>query len=214
MADAVTLLGLTARSLSTVELEGRLARRLHLARTYPTTTADLWDALTSPERIPRWFLPVSGDLREGGSYQLEGNAGGVVELCEPPHTFRITWVFGEGATSWVTCTVSEDGGGARLDLEQLGHVPDEMWQRYGPSATGIGWDMTLNGLGEHLETGKPNDAAAFVAWTASPAGMDYITQAGRAWAEVDTADGADGGEAEARAARTIAFYTGQEDAPT
>ena len=31
-----------------------------------------------PERIPRWFLPVSGDLRLGGRYQLEGNAGGEV----------------------------------------------------------------------------------------------------------------------------------------
>ena len=29
---------------------------------------DVWDACTNPERIPRWFLPVSGDLRLGGRY--------------------------------------------------------------------------------------------------------------------------------------------------
>ena len=50
-------------------------------RTYPTDQADLWDALTDAERIPRWFLPISGDLTVGGRYQLEGQAGGVVERC-------------------------------------------------------------------------------------------------------------------------------------
>ena len=48
-------------------------------RTYPTDQADLWDCLTNAERIPRWFLPVSGELVEGGRYQTEGNAGGVIE---------------------------------------------------------------------------------------------------------------------------------------
>ena len=47
-----------------------------LRRTYPAAVADVWDALTSPERIARWFLPVTGDLHLGGKYQLEGNAGG------------------------------------------------------------------------------------------------------------------------------------------
>ena len=50
-----------------------------LAQTYPAPIDDVWDALTSAERIPRWFLPVSGDLRLGGRYQVEGNAGGTIE---------------------------------------------------------------------------------------------------------------------------------------
>src|SRR5690606_22050656 len=56
--------------------QGRPARVARLMRSYPTTQDDLWDAITNPERIPRWFMPVSGDLRPGGHYQLEGNAGG------------------------------------------------------------------------------------------------------------------------------------------
>jgi hypothetical protein len=39
---------------------------------YPASQSDLWDAVTNADRIPRWFLPVSGDLRLGGHYQLEG----------------------------------------------------------------------------------------------------------------------------------------------
>src|SRR5437667_221963 len=72
---------------------------------------DVWDACTNPERIARWFLPVSGDLREGGSYQLEGNAGGRIERCDPPHGFTATWEWG-GNVSWIELRLREanDGG--------------------------------------------------------------------------------------------------------
>ena len=36
----------------------------------PVENRDLWEALTSAERIPRWFAPVSGDLRLGGRFQV------------------------------------------------------------------------------------------------------------------------------------------------
>ncbi len=45
-------------------------------RRYAGAVDEVWDALTNPERIPRWFLPISGELRLGGRYQLTGNAGG------------------------------------------------------------------------------------------------------------------------------------------
>src|SRR6185437_4008593 len=68
-------------------------RTVTIARGYAAPVEDLWDACTTPERIARWFLPVSGDLREGGRYQLEGNAGGTIERCDPPHAFAATWEF-------------------------------------------------------------------------------------------------------------------------
>ena len=34
-------------------------------RHYATTPADLWQACTEPERLERWFAPVTGDLRSG-----------------------------------------------------------------------------------------------------------------------------------------------------
>ena len=36
-------------------------------RTYATTCEDLWSAVTEPERLARWFAPVSGDLAVGGA---------------------------------------------------------------------------------------------------------------------------------------------------
>jgi uncharacterized protein YndB with AHSA1/START domain len=43
-----------------------------LRREYPTDPEDVWQALTDPRRVARWFAPVSGDLRQGGTFQVEG----------------------------------------------------------------------------------------------------------------------------------------------
>lgn len=67
---------------------------LTVTQEYDVSVEDLWDACTNADRIPRWFLPITGELREGGTYQLEGNAGGRVLRCEPPRSFRVTWEYG------------------------------------------------------------------------------------------------------------------------
>ena len=82
--DIERLVGAVSRELTTREHEGRPARVLVASRLYDTTIEDLWDALTTAERLQRWFSPISGDLRLGGRYQLEGNAGGEITACEPP----------------------------------------------------------------------------------------------------------------------------------
>ena len=70
------------REIEAVQREvgaGRIAagdgRAVRLQRDYDAPIEDVWDALTNPERIGRWFLPISGDYRLGGRYQFEGNAG-------------------------------------------------------------------------------------------------------------------------------------------
>jgi uncharacterized protein YndB with AHSA1/START domain len=69
--------------------------------------------------VSRWFLPIQGELRVGGSYQLEGNAGGTIEKCEPPRHFRVTWAMG-GAATWLTVTLSPDDSATLLELEHVG----------------------------------------------------------------------------------------------
>lgn len=73
-SDVASYVGAVIREVDSREHEGRLARVVVATRTYDTTIEDVWDALTNAERIPRWFLPISGDLRLSGSYQLQGNA--------------------------------------------------------------------------------------------------------------------------------------------
>ena len=59
--------------------EGHTVR---LTRTYDAPIDEVWNALTTPDRINRWFLPISGDYRVGGHFQFEGNAGGKIVSCD------------------------------------------------------------------------------------------------------------------------------------
>lgn len=197
------------RGLSSLEHRGTPARVLTVEQSYDTSAADVWDALTDPERLSRWFLPVEGDLREGGRYQLVGNAGGTVERCDPPRSLALTWEYGE-LVSWVEVDLVESGGRTTLVLRHIAH-PDERWERYGPGAVGIGWDMTLLGLALHLETGAANDPEAFMVWSTGEDGADFMRRSNDRWYDADVADGSDPVDARARADRTFAFYTGQEE---
>ena len=183
------------------------ARTVTLARTYDAPVEDVWDACTNPERIPRWFLPVSGELQEGGRYQVQGNAGGLIEQCEPPKSFVATWEFG-GQVSWIELRLSEaDGGGTRFELEHIAHVNDH-WAKFGPGAVGVGWDLALLGLLRHLSTGAAVDPQTAMTFPASEEGRRFIEESSRGWCEAAIAAGADAAEATAAAERTFAFFTG------
>src|SRR6201996_2083125 len=103
--DPAAAAGLVAREVRTSARDGAATRIVVARRLYPAPQADLWDALTNPERIPRWFLPVTGDLRVGGRYQFAGNSGGIITECVPNKKIGATWEFGGGGT-WVTVTLT------------------------------------------------------------------------------------------------------------
>jgi uncharacterized protein YndB with AHSA1/START domain len=193
---------------------GRPATVIVATRTYDTTIDDVWDALTNAERIPRWFLPISGDLRLGGRYQLEGNAGGEIHRCEPPRHLAITWEYG-GDVSWVDVRLDPDAeAGTRLELEHVAYVPEELCDQYGPGAVGVGWDQALLGLAQHLSTGATLNPQEAVAWLGSEEGKDFVRRSSEEWCRASIAAGTDPAAATVAAGRTTAFYTGAgADAP-
>jgi uncharacterized protein YndB with AHSA1/START domain len=190
-----------------VSAPGAETRTVILTQTYASDVDDLWDAVTNAERIPRWFLPVTGDLRLGGHYQLEGNAGGTIEECEPPTRFRATWEFG-GGTSWIEVRlVAESADRTRLELAHTAPI-DDHWTEFGPGAVGIGWDLGLVGLFLHLATGAPVDPARVDEWTRSAAGLDFMRGSSDGWRDADIASGVASDVATGAAERTLAAYTG------
>ncbi|SFO98008.1 Uncharacterized conserved protein YndB, AHSA1/START domain [Amycolatopsis arida] len=212
MIDVTEQVNSTSRQLGSRTLEAGEARVLTISRTYDTSVDDVWDACTNPERLPRWFLPVSGELEVGGRYQLEGNAGGTVERCDPPTSFAATWEFG-GKVSWIEVRLSAaSGGGTRFQLEHLALLEDDdtLWATYGPGALGIGWDLALYGLALHLATGEAVDEKEYEAWTMSEEGHRFVTLANESWRAASIAFGTDPEEAKAAAERSTAFYTGTE----
>src|SRR5215207_4380238 len=171
MIDATHEVNRAERSVGSRTLEAGEARVLTIARVYDTPPEDLWDTCTNPERIARWFLPITGDLQVGGRYAFEGNASGTIERCEPPHSVDATWEYG-GQVSWVELRlVPEPDGRTRFVLDHIAHVGDDLWSQFGPGAVGIGWDQAMVGLTEYL--GDDFDREGVQAWMVSPEGLEY-----------------------------------------
>ena len=191
--------------------DGQAVRVVVATRSYATDRDDLWSALTDAERIPRWFLPVSGQLEVGGRYQLEGNAEGSILRCDPPEALEVTWEFG-GNVSWVHVRLAQDEGGTRLTLEHLAprdEAAEEHWTQYGPGAVGVGWDLSFLGLALHLDSGgQAIDRSRNDAWLASDAGKGFMRTSSNLWREAHVKAGEDLEVAEAMARRTADFYAG------
>jgi uncharacterized protein YndB with AHSA1/START domain len=195
-----------ARTIDTGE-----AHVVTVSQSYDTDAADLWDAVTNIERIPRWFLPISGDLKLGGSYQLEGQANGTILTCDPPKNFTATWEFG-GNVSWIDVSVSGEGSDrARLVLEHIAEVVDDaIWRQFGPGAVGMGWDSMLLGLAIHLSTGESIEPSDAQQWTGTEDGRRFLALSADEWYTANVGFGVDPAEARAMADRCLKAYLGEE----
>jgi uncharacterized protein YndB with AHSA1/START domain len=208
MIDVTQQINAVRRQVGTRVLDAGQAHTVTISQVYDATVEDVWDACTNPERIPRWFLPVTGDLQLHGRYQLEGNANGVIERCDPPKEFAATWEYG-GEVSWIEVRLSEEPDGrTRFALDHIAHVDDEKWAEFGPGAVGVGWDGALMGLAQHLATRASVDPQEAQAWMMSEDGKRFMTLSSESWYEANVAAGADAADARASADRTTAAYTG------
>ena len=214
MIDIVREIEAVQREVGSGRIAAGEGRAIRLRRTYEAPIDDVWDALTNPERISRWFLPISGDYRVGGRYQFEGNAGGDIVACERPNRLLVTWVYGEGVdpadVSEVELRLTPAGESTTLELEHTAVVPDDRWDEYGPGAVGVGWDGGLLGLSLHLRGGSVDDP---IAWQLSDEGRQFNTRSSHAWGAANEAAGADPAAAAKAVENTTAFYTTDPNAP-
>lgn len=209
--DTTAQAAMVVRKVEDVTHEGQPARAVVATRDYATGIDDLWDAITDKARIPRWFAPVEGDLELGGRYQIKGNAGGTVTACDPPRRFALTWEFG-GGMSWVEVELTQAGEATRLTLRHIAPLDDkseEFWDKFGPGAVGVGWDLSLLGLAWHLETGEPvQERFAEESWPLSDEGKAFATTSSDGWTAASIAYGTAEDAATRAGASTTAFYTG------
>ena len=148
-----------------------------MRRSYRAEPAEVWDALTDPERMRRWFWPVSGDFKVGGSFQLQDNAGGEILECEPPKRFKVT--FG-GPTSLLELRLLP-GSGNSTELE-LEHSMGEPPAPGGSGAlwVGPGWDGGFLALALYVSGDLPEDTNP-VEMADSPEVIRFNEQSVRAW---------------------------------
>jgi hypothetical protein len=95
---------------------------------------------------------------------------------------------------------------SRLELSHVMPVTDH-WHEYGPSAGGVGWDLSFLGLAVHIagDAAEPKDK-----WSESDDGKQFITMSSKRWGDAYVTAGASPADAEATATRTTAFYTGAD----
>ena len=180
--DIAEQIGAISRQVEQQQSESGEIVTVTMERRYPAEVADVWHALTNPERMRRWFLPITGDLRQGGNFQLEGNAGGDILTCEPPRHLVVT--FG-AETSIVDVLLSGD---AEETLLKLTHsVPIELaGTTAGALYVGPGWDGALLGLALHLKGEVSNDP---VAAANSPEAQDFNLKSIGEWVSAVEASG-------------------------
>ncbi|HWG97925.1 MAG TPA: SRPBCC family protein [Pilimelia sp.] len=207
MKDILDELSATRRELRKGSVPGGEAHAVVLRRRYDADIDDVWDAITSAERLSRWFLPVTGDLRPGGRYQLQGNAGGEILRCEPPRLLKVSWLFGPDAkdgTSEVEVRLSPGpDGDTEFELVHAALVDDVFFPTYGPGATGVGWDLGLIGLAVHLAGGEIADPSAF---ESSPEAREFSRRSAAAWGAAHLAAGGDPEQVAAAVEATTKFY--------
>ena len=172
--DIAKQIGAISREVSRQHTESGETVAVTLQRRYSADQADVWQAITDPERVRRWFLPLTGELRQGGNFQLEGHAGGDILTCEAPRHLVVT--FG-GESSIVDVLLSGDGQQTLLKLTHS--VPIELaGSGAGALYVGPGWDGALLGIALYLAGEAVGDP---VAAANSPEVQDFNLSSIQEW---------------------------------
>ncbi len=142
---------------------------LELKQTYPYAPDRVFDAMTRPEQLMKWFGPAGYetveaevDLRGGGRYRIvmrkvpDGapfSVGGVYQEVVPNERLQFTWRWNgshdEGIETLVTMEFHGQGGATELVLRHERFPTSDMRDRHN-----TGWSSVLDRLAEHCNTLK------------------------------------------------------------
>ena len=135
------------------------ARVAVFRRTYETTVENLWDACTNPERLRRWYVPVTGELHVGGNFQQVNMGSGTILECDAPQLLKLS--LGGGADEIelrlspgpeVRTTTLELQHATTLDSHDIGgQMYDAIF------CMGGGYYPRLLALDQHLRGALPDD---------------------------------------------------------
>ncbi|GAB3974249.1 hypothetical protein GCM10029978_055370 [Actinoallomurus acanthiterrae] len=207
MIDITGQINATHREIGTRSTPTGEARSVVLRRTYDAPIEDVWEACSEADRLERWFFPVSGTLRQGGTYQIEGIARGDILRCERPTLISVTWVYEDNPATEVTVRLSSGGDGTtELEFEHLvgGAGMDPGMLADALVGVGVGWDGALLSLdmfvrGQAIEDHK--------AWQESDENKEFVAQASAAWGvTVKEAGVASGGNVSDAVEHSVSHY--------
>ncbi|GLY22092.1 SRPBCC domain-containing protein [Micromonospora sp. NBRC 101691] len=209
MKDVLDELAAAHRAMGRGSVPAGEAYTIELRRRYEAPIDDVWDAITSPERLGRWLRPVTGDLRLGGKFEFDGGEHGEILRCEPPRLLKVSWLYGADADAWPGTSevevrlVSAPTGDTEFELIHSAVVEEPLFPTYGPGAGGVGWDLALLALARLLTGGGTGDQEAV---QKSPEGREFIRRSAAAWGEAHLAAGGEPEHVAAAVEATTTFY--------
>lgn len=97
---------------------------------YPAQSDELWEAITSPRRLARWFGDVRPRSEVATAYDASLSTGwsGVIRIeeCEPPRFMRLSFIDEVEPTTTVTAMLEAADAGTRLTIEERGLPIDDV----------------------------------------------------------------------------------------
>jgi uncharacterized protein YndB with AHSA1/START domain len=187
MSHIDTQIDTTTRDLGQRLTRVGLAHYVRLRRRFDAPIEDVWSAITDPARLGAWFGNVTGDLRPGGHYELEGNAHGAILDCRRPHHLAVIWDF-SGETELDLRLAEDPGGGTVLELEHAAVIPDEYVAGVGQFASN--WELGMYLLDEYLHGSLPAEARDWAAGeNLTPAVEGLIARSVGSWGEIARSQG-------------------------
>lgn len=121
-------------------------------RIYNHSIDKVWDAITNPDKMTKWFTDVEWDFKAGGKITFtfqdkeKTKTYGRIVTVEPPRLLEYEWHNDEGPHEF-----------ARWELFEEGHEKTKLMLAYSriieDYAIGVsaGWHITLDDLGELLD---------------------------------------------------------------
>lgn len=139
-------------------ISGGDARVAVFKRTYDAPIEDVWDACTNPDRLRRWYVPITGDLRVGGTFQQSPMGSGVIIHCDAPYELRLS--LGGGVDEIELRLSRADDGKTALELQHATTIDQHQigGQMYDAIfCMGGGYYPRLVALHRHLRGTLPPD---------------------------------------------------------
>jgi len=154
-----------ADGTTTIRFERRLAHPIER----------VWEAITDPDQVLRWWGRLESDLAQGGSFVLrwlnEGDEGegsgwrGTLTEFDPPRVLETRGVWGAEAEPWganealLRFELEPDGGGTLLRFTNTLELPEEF-----ATKTPAGWHWHLDALTGVLGGEPDRDLAHVEGW--------------------------------------------------
>ena len=165
-----------------------LGHSVRLRRRFDAPIQAVWAAITEPAQLEKWEGRVSGDLRAGGDYQLEGNSHGAILACNKPHHFAVIWDSTGDPTELDVRLAEAPDGVTLLELEHVAVIPDEYVAGVGQFASN--WELGMYLLDEYLHDTLPPEALDWaVGERLTPALEALISRSDEQWTELARSQG-------------------------